>query len=91
MSSAVTNHTRGTQQILVCGGGVHNLALMQRLADLLPDHEVSATDKYDVAADAVEAVTFAWLAKCRLEIQPANICSVTGATRPVVLGAIYQC
>ena len=34
-------------------------------------------------------MTFAWLAKRTLDGLPGNLPSVTGARRPVVLGAIY--
>lgn len=90
VSAAVTRYATSTQELLVCGGGVHNKTLMNRLAELLPDQTIVSTDKYGIDADAVEAITFAWLAKCRLENRPANIPSVTGATGPVLLGAIYQ-
>ncbi len=90
VSAAITTYAAGTQELLVCGGGVHNRSLLQRLEELLPDQAIAPTDNYGVDANAVEAITFAWLAKCRLDNRPANICSVTGASRPVLLGAIYQ-
>lgn len=78
-----------TQELLVCGGGAHNHALMKRLADLLPDAKVSSTASYGVDPDWVEAMAFAWLAHCCLEGIPANRPSVTGARGLRVLGAIY--
>lgn len=78
-----------TEELLVCGGGAHNLTLMQRLAALLPDCRVSSTEAYGVPADWVEAMAFAWLAHCCLESIPANRPSVTGARGLRVLGAIY--
>jgi anhydro-N-acetylmuramic acid kinase len=78
-----------TDELLVCGGGAHNSALMARLAALLPDTKVSSTAAYGVDPDWVEAMAFAWLAHCCLEGVPANRPSVTGARGLRVLGAIY--
>lgn len=78
-----------TQELLVCGGGAHNKALMQRLAQLLPHCQVSTTAAYGVPADWVEAMAFAWLAHCCLEHICANRPSVTGASGLRILGAIY--
>lgn len=78
-----------TRELLVCGGGAHNLALMARLASLLPDATVSITGAYGVDPDWVEAMAFAWLAHCCLEGIAANRPSVTGARGLRVLGAIY--
>ncbi|MBX8494785.1 anhydro-N-acetylmuramic acid kinase, partial [Pseudomonas cichorii] len=35
-----------TSELLVCGGGAHNVALMDRLAALLPETKVSSTAKF---------------------------------------------
>jgi len=89
ISAAITKYAPDTRQMLVCGGGVHNSALMKRLAGLMPTRTIAPTDDYGVNADAVEAVTFAWLAHQRMYNLPANLPAVTGASRPVLLGAIY--
>ena len=78
-----------TRELLVCGGGAHNTTLMNRLATLLPNANVSSTDAYAVDPDWVEAMAFAWLAHCCLEGIAANRPSVTGARGLRVLGAIY--
>ncbi|MDD0842056.1 anhydro-N-acetylmuramic acid kinase [Pseudomonas sp. Gutcm_11s] len=78
-----------TAELLVCGGGAHNLTLMQRLQELLPACQVASTDARGVPPDWVEAMAFAWLAHCCLERIPANRPSVTAAKGPRVLGAIY--
>jgi len=78
-----------TKELLVCGGGAHNKALMARLAALLPNTKVSSTAEFGVDPDWVEAMAFAWLAHCALESVPANRPSVTGAKGLRVLGAIY--
>ncbi|WPO46956.1 anhydro-N-acetylmuramic acid kinase [Pseudomonas sp. S1Bt23] len=78
-----------TQELLVCGGGAHNSALMNRLSSLLPNTAVSSTATHGVDPDWVEAMAFAWLAHCCLEGIAANRPSVTGARGLRVLGAIY--
>lgn len=78
-----------TDELLVCGGGAHNGALMTRLACLLPSTRVNSTQIKGVDPDWVEAMAFAWLAHCCLENIPTNRPSVTGARGLRVLGAIY--
>ena len=87
--AALTAAQRQTEELLVCGGGAHNSALMARLTALLPNCAVNSTAAYGVPADWVEAMAFAWLAHCCLEGIPANRPSVTGARGLRVLGAIY--
>ncbi|HCH77219.1 MAG TPA: anhydro-N-acetylmuramic acid kinase, partial [Pseudomonas sp.] len=77
------------EELLVCGGGAHNAALMRRLQVLAPTCEVKSTDSEGVPADWVEAMAFAWLAHCCLEGIPANRPAVTGARGSRILGAIY--
>ena len=89
ITEALKAAQQNTEMLLVCGGGAHNLALMQRMAQLLPQSQVSSTDEHGVPADWVEAMAFAWLAHCCLEGIPANRPSVTGAKGLRVLGAIY--
>lgn len=77
-------------EILVCGGGVHNHFLMQRLQQLAePQFTVTSTDKYGVDPDWVEAMAFAWLARQTMQKKTGNLPSVTGAKQAVVLGGVY--
>ena len=78
-----------TQDVLVCGGGAHNDALMQRLQALLPSCTVKSTADYGIEPDWIEAMAFAWLAHCCLEGIAASRPSATGARGARVLGAIY--
>ncbi len=90
ISEAICEYAGDVVEIIVCGGGCHNIALMGKLESLLEDKEISSTDKYDIDPDAVEAIAFAWLAKQRLDGKAGNIPSVTGASKPVILGGIYE-
>ena len=76
-------------ELLVCGGGVHNGALMARIAALVPDVRVQSTAVRGVDPDYVEAAAFAWLARQTLAGEAGNLPSVTGARGPRVLGAVY--
>ncbi len=89
VSQAVAEHAV-SGELLVCGGGARNGALMLRLAALLPLWQVAPTDVHGVPAQWMEAMAFAWFAQCTLAGQPANVLTVTGASRPCVLGGIYR-
>ena len=78
-----------TDEVYLCGGGVHNRTLVEHLSARLAPRKVMRTDVLGISADYVEAAAFAWLAKCALEGIPGNRPSVTGATEPVVLGGVY--
>lgn len=76
--------------VLICGGGIHNAAMMTSLRTELPGHPVDSTAARGLDPDWVEACAFAWLAQRRLAGLPGNAPSVTGATSAVSLGAVYQ-
>ena len=90
VAAAVAEHAPETREVLVCGGGVHNRLVMERLADALGPIDVRSTMSVGFDPDWVEAMTFAWLAGRTLDGLPGNLPSVTGASHPVVLGAIYK-
>lgn len=77
------------REVFVCGGGVHNTALMEALRAQLPGIRVDSTAALGLDPDGVEAVGFAWLAHARLAGEPGNLPSVTGARGPRLLGAIH--
>lgn len=78
-----------TRELLVCGGGARNGALMARLAGLWPGLSVASTDTAGLPAQQVEAAAFAWLARQFVERRPGNHPGVTGAAGLRVLGALY--
>ena len=85
---AIQKHAPATKEVLICGGGAHNVHLMQRLRSRLSQCSVESTEKYDINPDWTEAMAFAWLAKQTLEGKPGNLPSVTGAKHATVLGTI---
>ncbi|MGH1471127.1 MAG: anhydro-N-acetylmuramic acid kinase [Cellvibrionaceae bacterium] len=77
-------------ELYVCGGGAHNLQLMNRLSELLPTFTVDTTEKLGIGPDWVEGAAFAWLAKQTIDRAFGNLPNVTGANKSVILGGIYQ-
>ncbi len=89
IASAIRRHAPATGRIIVCGGGVHNGTLMQRLRRLAAPRRVESSAKHGVDPDRVEAIAFAWLARRTLKGEAGNLPPVTGAGDPAVLGGIY--
>jgi anhydro-N-acetylmuramic acid kinase len=90
ISDALQRFAADVTEVLVCGGGVHNLTLMAQLQKQLPGIQVASTATAGLNPDWVEAVAFAWLALRRLQGLPGNLPGVTGARAPVALGVIHQ-
>lgn len=89
IAAAVEHEAAQAGDVVVCGGGVHNSTLMQKLAEALAPRQVLSSAILGVAPDHVEAMGFAWLARRRLQGNAGNLPSVTGAAGPRVLGAIH--
>ena len=87
--SIVDSLPAGTTELLVCGGGAMNGALMRRLQALLPGAAVMPTDRRGLPVDQVEAAAFAWLAMRFTRGLAGNLAAVTGAAGPRMLGALY--
>jgi anhydro-N-acetylmuramic acid kinase len=85
----VRSQAAGATELLVCGGGALNRHLLGRLAEGLPGVAVMATDERGLPANQVEACAFAWLARAFVRGECGNLPSVTGATGPRVLGALF--
>ena len=85
---AIQCHAVNAHRVIVCGGGVHNPALMASLDKALQPAQLQSSAELDVDPDFLEATAFAWLARQRLAGLPGNLPSVTGAHGPRVLGVI---
>jgi len=83
------NQLPHVNEVLICGGGIHNSYLIERLKHFT-QATIDSTEKHGAHPDWVEAMAFAWLAMRTLQGLPGNIPSVTGAKRAAVLGAIYS-
>lgn len=75
--------------LVVCGGGAHNDALLQRLQAALGATPVCSSAALGVAPTDVEALAFAWLAQQTVLRKTASLPSVTGAQGARILGAVY--
>lgn len=90
IADAVRQYAASADRVIICGGGAHNRQLMQALQETLTKYTVCSSAELGYNPDAIEAMAFAWLARCRLEGIPGNIPSVTGAKEPCLLGAVYK-
>jgi anhydro-N-acetylmuramic acid kinase len=74
--------------LILCGGGARNRALVRMLAQALPESTLVTSDALGLPADAKEAVAFAVLGYAALHGWAGNVSSCTGARHAVVLGSI---
>jgi anhydro-N-acetylmuramic acid kinase len=89
IAEALIELPSGILNCYLCGGGAHNLYLMERLALALPKCSVNTTAKLGLDPDFVEASAFAWLARERVNLRTGNISEVTRARQTTILGGIY--
>ncbi len=75
--------------VIVCGGGVRNGFLMERLQGRMPQRTLEASDAWGLPAQQVEACAFAWLARQHDQGKAASHPAVTGARGARILGARY--
>ena len=73
---------------LVCGGGARNRHVMQQLGELLAPASVQTTEAAGIPTQAVEAVSFAILARETLRGEVNTLAAVTGASHDVCGGSI---
>lgn len=91
IAAAIRAHAPGTREVFVCGGGVHNPVLMSALAAALAPMSVASVATAGIDPDFVEAMTFAWFARERVEDRAVkSVPAVTGARGARVLGGIYS-
>ncbi len=89
IANALTGACPQSGGLYLCGGGAHNLALVERIQALLPTWRIEMTDALGIGVDWVEAAAFAWLASRTLAGLSGNDPAVTGARSATVLGGIY--
>ncbi|NWG21842.1 MAG: anhydro-N-acetylmuramic acid kinase [Chloroflexi bacterium] len=75
-------------EILVSGGGAHNVTLLRMLAESLTSTTIRRFDDMGLPGDAKEAVLFAVLGYATLHGWKASLPHCTGAARQVVPGSI---
>jgi len=88
VARAVQTYAADAKEILVCGGGARNTALMAELQGTLAC-DVRTTDSEGIGTQDVEALAFAWLAWAHQQGIPAGNPAVTGAKGMRILGACW--
>jgi len=79
----------GARRVVLCGGGARNGRLVARIRARLPQAEVLTSGELGYPESWVEAATFAYLAKMRMERAPVNTSDITGgASGGHVAGAV---
>jgi anhydro-N-acetylmuramic acid kinase len=89
ITGAVERHCAGSAEMLVCGGGAYNVALLDALAARCSPRSVRSTAASGLPPESIEPLAFAWLARQRIEGRSGNLPGVTGAAGPRILGALY--
>lgn len=75
-------------EIIVCGGGARNPALLRMLDERVAPVPVTTLDDHGFDSEAKEAMFFALMAHDALAGRSTNIPSATGAAHPVPLGKL---
>jgi len=80
------------EDLILCGGGAYNKTLCRMLAEEFgtASPNIQVIDDFGIPNKAKEATSFALLGAATLDGVPANLPSVTGASRPTVLGVIAR-
>ncbi|BCO24208.1 hypothetical protein KUC14_30770 [Alteromonas sp. KC14] len=84
------NGANEQSEVIICGGGAFNNALMSMLKQQLAPFQVSDSFFLSIHPQHVEGAAFAWLAHAYLHNIPGNVPEVTGASRSAVLGALFK-
>ena len=75
-------------EVIISGGGVHNLTLIEFLKGYLKDIKIRKVDEFNIPSETKEALSFAILANETVCGNPGNVPSATGARESVILGKI---
>ncbi len=78
------------EEIYLCGGGARNARLAARIGEIASPLAVRPTDDLGIPAGNVEAMAFAWLALKCVRREAVDLATVTGASHPCILGALYS-
>lgn len=89
IAQALKRHPLTLNRVLICGGGVHNTALMNVLMDQLVGLPVESTLALGIDPDYIEAMMFAWLAEKAVTNTPIDFTKITGSKQATIYGAIY--
>jgi len=77
----------GIGEVIVSGGGAHNIYMMERLRAALHAQLKTSRD-FGIDIDGKEAIAFAILAHETWSHRPSNLPSASGARHPAILGKV---
>ena len=77
----------GIDEVIVSGGGAHNIYMMERLRAAL-HVPLKTSGDFGIDVDGKEAIAFAVLGHETWNRRPSNLPSATGARHPAILGKI---
>ncbi len=86
---ALQYHATDCKNVIACGGGTRNRALLAEIQARLPGAILTTSDAHGIPSQSMEALAFAWLAEMFLQGLPAGTPSVTGASKKTILGCLY--
>lgn len=75
-------------EVILGGGGAHNRAMIDLLRGLVAPAEVLTHEDVGLSTDFKEGLVFALLAHETIHNRPGSLPTLTGASKPVVLGQI---
>ena len=78
------------RELIVAGGGAHNLTLLKQLRAAVSPLAVRTSDELGIPVTSREAIAFAILGAYRLRNEPNILPRATGASRAVSGGAIHR-
>lgn len=78
-------------EIIFCGGGIHNQQLMHLIKEELKDIKIILLEDLGYNSDSKEALAFLILGHHTLAHKPSNIKRATGANKEAILGQIHYC
>lgn len=76
-------------EVVVCGGGTHNIMLFEQLAEKL-DCPVFSSEHYGINPDYIEAMLMAWLAQQNINQNKLDLRSITGTQMPLIYGVMHN-
>ena len=91
LSLSLKNSKVKIQNILLCGGGRKNKALLKKIKEsLLPDINLKLIDDYKLDGDFIESQAFAFLAIRSVQQLPISFPNTTGCKTPCVGGELIK-
>lgn len=89
LADSILSHTLLNPQVILCGGGRLNPALVKTLETFLNPHKVSVTEDFGIDGDFLEAGLCAWVAYQTMNGLASNVPAVTGSRGPRILGGVF--